>query len=308
MPLRSLLLSSIATFLAAMLLLTSNSTAGAAEPTPFGPSTSLLVVSPHPDDESLCCAGMIQRVLHAGGHVSIVWITSGDGSEVDRLLVERSLFANPGKQRDLALRRMQESRNAATILGIAQDRLFFLGYPDRGILPIVTDYYVTPYHSSFTDTDTVPYSAALFPGHPYTGQSLERDFESVLDRVRPTLVLAPSPRDTHPDHRAAGIITIRAMARRNELSSVRYWIVHGGRLWPMPRGYDPALELRPSPRGGGLSQSSYRLLPAEIERKRLAVGAYHTQMQVMSSFLLSFVRANELYSSIPMPTGVSDSD
>jgi LmbE family N-acetylglucosaminyl deacetylase len=251
---------------------------------------------------------MIQRVLHAGGHVSIVWITSGDGSELDRLVVERSLFANPGKLRDLALRRMQESRNAATILGIAQDHLFFLGYPDRGILPLVTDNYITPYTSRFTDTDTVPYSAALFPGHPYTGQSLERDFESILDRVHPTLVLAPSPRDTHPDHRAAGIVTIRVMSRRNQLSSVRYWIVHGGRLWPMPRGYDPALELRPCPRASGLSQFSYRLLPDEIQRKRLAVSAYHTQMEVMSSFLLSFVRANELYSSIPMPAGVSDSD
>jgi LmbE family N-acetylglucosaminyl deacetylase len=251
---------------------------------------------------------MIQRVLHAGGHVSIVWITSGDGSEVDRLVVEGSLFPSAGKMRDLGSTRMQEARNASTILGIAPDRLFFLGYPDRGILPIVTDYYITPYRSRFTDTDTVPYPAALFPGHPYTGQSLERDFESVLDRVRPTLVLAPSPRDTHPDHRASGILTIRVMARRNELSSVRYWIVHDGKFWPIPRGYDPALELRPSPRGSKLSQSSYRLLPREIQCKRLAVSAYHTQMAVMSSFLLSFVRANELYSSIPVPQGAADSD
>jgi LmbE family N-acetylglucosaminyl deacetylase len=303
MPLRSRF-----PLLAAMSLLASNPTAHAADLPPFGPSTSLLVVSPHPDDESLCCAGMIQRVLHAGGHVSIVWITSGDGSEVDRLVVEGSLFPNPGKMRDLGSTRMQEARNAATILGIARDRLFFLGYPDRGTLPLVTDYYITPYRSRFTDTDTVPYPAALFPGHPYTGQSLERDFESVLDRVHPTLVLAPSPRDTHPDHRASGILTIRVMAHRNELSSVRYWIVHDGKLWPIPRGYDPELELRPSPRGSELSQSSYRLLPGEIQCKRLAVSAYHTQMEVMSSFLLSFVRANELYSSIPMPQGASDSD
>jgi len=29
--------------------------------------TSLLVVAPHPDDETLCCAGVIQRVMRAGG-------------------------------------------------------------------------------------------------------------------------------------------------------------------------------------------------------------------------------------------------
>jgi LmbE family N-acetylglucosaminyl deacetylase len=283
------------------------STAGDALP-PLSASTSLLVVSPHPDDESLCCAGAIQRVLRAGGRVSIVWITSGDGSELDLLVLEKSLFAKSDRMRDLARKRMQESRNAARILGVEPERLFFLGYPDRGMLAIITDNYLTPYRSRFTDAAAVPYSDALSPGHPYTGQSLERDFESVVDRVQPTLILAPSPRDTHPDHRATGILTLRTMARRTEPISVRYWIVHGGKLWPLPHGYDPALALRPPPRSRGLSPVPFQLLPTEIQRKDLAVSAYHTQMEVMSSFLLSFVRTNELYSSIPMPKDGSDDD
>lgn len=244
---------------------------------------------------------MIQRVLKAGGLVSIVWFTSGDGSELDLLVVERSFFIRPAKFRDLAMRRMQESREAAAILGVPQDRLYFLGYPDRGILPLITDNYATPYHSKYTDARAVPYTNALFPEHAYTGQNLERDFESVLERVRPTLVLAPSPRDSHPDHRATGIATIRAMSRRNELSRVRYWIVHGGEFWPMPRGYEPDLEMNPPPLGSGLSQTPFKLEPGEEQRKHLAVSAYHTQMDVMSSFLLSFVRTSELYSMNPMP-------
>jgi LmbE family N-acetylglucosaminyl deacetylase len=268
---------------------------------PITSATSLLVVSPHPDDESLCCSGVIQRVLQAGGHVSIVWLTSGDGSELDLLVVEKSIFIRPGKLRDLAMRRMQESREAASILGVPPERLFFLGYPDRGILSIITDNYITPYRSKFTDSTVVPYASTLSPGHAYTGQNLERDFESVLDRVHPTLVLAPSPRDSHPDHRATGIVAMRAMARRNELSKMRYWIIHGGEFWPMPRGYEPDLELNPPPLGHGLSQTPFKLEPAEEQRKRLAISAYHTQMEVMSSFLLSFVRTNELYSMNPMP-------
>jgi LmbE family N-acetylglucosaminyl deacetylase len=260
------------------------------------------VVSPHPDDESLCCAGVIQRVLHAGGRVSIVWLTSGDGSELDLLVVEKSLFIRPEKLRDLAIRRMQESRDAAAVLGVPADRLYFLGYPDRGILPIITDFYITPYYSKFTDARAVPYSAAMYPGHTYTGQNLERDFESILDRTRPTLVLAPSPRDAHPDHRATGIVAIRAMAHRNELTRVRYWLVHGGEFWPMPRGYSPDLELNQPPLGSGLSQTPFKLEPGEEQHKRLAISAYHTQMDVMSSFLMSFVRTTELYSLSPMPT------
>ena len=268
---------------------------------PISAATSLLVVSPHPDDESLCCAGVIQRVIRSGGRVSIVWLTSGDGSELDLLVVEKSLFIRPGKLRDLAMRRMDESRAAAAALGVSKDRLFFLGYPDRGILPIITDNYITPYRSKFTDAQAVPYDQALSPGHAYTGLNLERDFESVLDRVRPTLVLAPSPRDSHPDHRATGIVAIRAMARRNELAKMRYWIVHGGEFWPMPRGYEPDLEMNPPPLGHGLSQTPFKLEPAEEQGKRQAISAYRTQMEVMSSFLLSFVRTSELYSLNPLP-------
>ena len=269
---------------------------------PITSATSLLVVSPHPDDEALCCSGVIQRVLHAGGHVSIVWLTSGDGSELDLLVVEKSLFLRPSKLRDLAARRMQESRDAAAILGVPADHLFFLGYPDRGILPIITDNYITPYRSKFTASTAVPYAAAVSPGHAYTGLNLEHDFESVLDRVHPTLVLAPSPRDSHPDHRATGLVAIRAMARRNELSRMRYWIVHGGEFWPIPRGYEPDIEMNPPPLGHGLSQTPFKLEPEEEQRKFLAISAYRTQMEVMSSFLLSFVRTNELYSTNPMPS------
>lgn len=267
----------------------------------LGRSTSLLVVSPHPDDESLCCAGVMQRVLRAGGRVSIVWITSGDASELDLLVIERSLFIDPKKLRDLAARRMQESRDAAAILGVPADRQLFLGYPDRGLLTIITDNYATPYRSRYTGTSTVPYSAALFPGHPYTGQSLEHDFEAVLKRVRPTLIFAPSPRDSHPDHRATGILVIRALSRRSELSRARYWIVHGGDRWPAPRGLELNLALTPPPRGAGLSLMPFQLETSEEQTKLQAVRAYRTQMAVMSSIMLSYVRTTELYSSIPMP-------
>src|SRR2546427_43379 len=68
--------------------------------------TSLLVVAPHPDDETLCCAGVIQRVVRAGGRASIVWITSGDASELDLLLIEKSPFVKPATARDLAATRI----------------------------------------------------------------------------------------------------------------------------------------------------------------------------------------------------------
>src|SRR2546429_2011638 len=212
--------------------------------------TSLLVVAPHPDDETLCCAGVIQRVVRAGGRASVVWITSGDASELDLLLIERSLFVKPEKARALAATRMREAREASARLGVPEAGQLFLGYPDRGVLRLLTDHRATPYTSGATGAAAVPYRAALFPGHPYTGESLERDFAPVLERVQPTLILAPSPRDSHPDHRAAGLLTIAVSTRRG-LPDVRYWIVHGGGGWPPPRGLLPGVPLTAAPRRRG---------------------------------------------------------
>ncbi len=275
--------------------------AGAAGLPPIDSHTSLLVVSPHPDDETLCCAGVIQRVVAAGGRASIVWLTSGDGSELDSLLIERSLRVKPARMRDLAHKRMREARAAAAILGVPPARQFFLGYPDGGLLTLLTGHFTVPYRSRFTGADSVPYPDAVSPGHPYTGASLERDFALVLDRVRPTLVLAPSPRDQHPDHRAAGILTLQVLSRRRELDTARFWIVHGGHDWPRPRGLRPKLPLSVPPRGRGLGLLAFDLDPREEAGKLRAVRQYHTQMRVMSSFLLSFVRTDELYSSLPVP-------
>jgi len=260
--------------------------------------TSLLVVAPHPDDETLCCAGVIQRVVRAGGRASVVWITSGDASELDLLLIERSLFVKPEKARALAATRMREAREASARLGVPEAGQLFLGYPDRGVLRLLTDHRATPYTSGSTGAAAVPYRAALFPGHPYTGESL-RDFEAVLERIQPTLILTPSPRDSHPDHRAAGLLTIAVSTRRGVLPGVRYWIVHGGEGWPSPRGLLPGVPLTAAPRSRGLALAVFALEPAEEDRMLEALRAYDTQMRTLAPFLLAFVRSTELFASLP---------
>jgi LmbE family N-acetylglucosaminyl deacetylase len=243
---------------------------------PIDATTSLLVVSPHPDDETLCCAGVIRRVVTAGGHVSVVWITSGEGSKLSMLLVEKSLFNPRDKVSDLAAKRMAEARAASALLGVDSTRQYFLGYPDGGIRKLLTD----------------------------NRSRLERDFTAVLDLVEPTLILAPSPVDTHQDHEATGRLAIRALSRRGELTKAHFWIVHGGEGWPGPRGYMPGIPLNMPPRGGGMAIVPFVLTDDEQTTKLQAVNAYHTQMRVMAPFLLAFVRTSEIFSATPMrPAG-----
>jgi LmbE family N-acetylglucosaminyl deacetylase len=108
-------ISNIAAALLATSMLAPSQPPSGALPT-IDATTSLLVVSPHPDDETLCCAGVIERVAAAGGRVTVVWVTSGDGSMLSMLMVEKSLFAAPDKVRDLASRRMHEAREATALL------------------------------------------------------------------------------------------------------------------------------------------------------------------------------------------------
>jgi LmbE family N-acetylglucosaminyl deacetylase len=282
--------------------------AAAAAPLPrLDAGTSLLVVAPHPDDETLCCAGLIQRVLGAGGSVSIVWITSGDGSALTTLLVGHRLLPDAAAAQALGARRMREARAAASVLGVPAARQLFLGYPDGGVLRLLSEYRVRPWRSGYTDSTAVPYPDALFPGHPYTGESLERDFAAVLARVAPTLILAPSLADSHPDHRAAGLLTLRALQRPGvPAAPAWYWIVHGGEGWPAPRELMPGVPLTPAPRLQGMPSGSLPLSLAEEDRKLAAVRAYQTQLAVLAPLLLSFVRSNELFAAAPGSTAGQD--
>jgi LmbE family N-acetylglucosaminyl deacetylase len=270
---------------------------------PLTAEDSLLVVSPHPDDESLCCGGIIHSARAAGARVAIVWVTLGDAFKWDAMVVERTLRPRAGSYIDLARQREGEARAAAGHLNVDADSLFFLGYPDRGVLELLFDFYHpgTPWRSRFTGASSVIYEGAVSPGAEYDGEDLVRDFTSVVEQVKPTLVLAASPQDTHPDHRGAGILAWRVMTARGEHDRVRYWIVHGGRGWPRPRGYRPTLAQTVAPRGIGMNWEQFALDEAATQAKRSAVRAHRSQMKVMGRVMESHVRSSELFSRTPVP-------
>jgi LmbE family N-acetylglucosaminyl deacetylase len=265
----------------------------------FTAADRVLIVSPHPDDESLCCAGLAQQAIRAGATVAVVWVTSGDGFEVDAMVVERSLRPHTKGLESLARMRMAEARKAMSVLGIPPERQYFLGYPDRGIARLLLDYESKPYRSRYTGASAVPYSEAITPGALYTGQALMKDFAKVLDREQPTLVLAASTQDTHPDHRGSGELATRVLSARGQDDRVRYWIVHGGEHWPTPLGLHTSLAQTSPPRGVGLTWASVELSAADIAAKEAAILQYRSQFQVMARKLQAYVRRTELFSAMP---------
>jgi LmbE family N-acetylglucosaminyl deacetylase len=132
-----------------------------AEPFSFSRNDSVLVVSPHPDDETLCCAGVMRRAVEAGARVSVVWVTGGDAFELDARLVEKRLRPGALGLRKLGERRIGEAMVAADRLGIAPENRFVLGYPDRGIQRLMLDHFYVPLRSRYTGQSNVAFDTAV---------------------------------------------------------------------------------------------------------------------------------------------------
>lgn len=93
---------------------------------------SIIVFAPHPDDEVIGCAGIIQQALARGAEVKVVDITSGDGFDAAAAGVAHKPVNQVGPDDFLALSRLRQSqsRDAIQILGGIADDLIVLGYPD----------------------------------------------------------------------------------------------------------------------------------------------------------------------------------
>lgn len=81
----------------------------------------LLVVAPHPDDESLGCGGLIMKATQLGEKVHIVVVTDGAKSHPQSRAYPRDR---------LRLLRRNEAIEAVTALGVPADQVSFLDVPD----------------------------------------------------------------------------------------------------------------------------------------------------------------------------------
>lgn len=135
----------------------------------------VLGIAAHPDDLDFYAGGAMAAFAKQGADVYYLILTDGDKGSDDR-------SATPESLRDI---RREEQRNAAKILGL--EDVFFLGYPD-GMLE--------------------------------NTHAVKREVVKVIRQVKPDVVVtfdpsvlyvAQSGLINHPDHRAAGQITLDAV-------------------------------------------------------------------------------------------------
>lgn len=132
-----------------------------------------MFVAPHDDDLCIGAGLLMQAAVHAGVNVRATVVTDG------RLGYCRAEDA----ERIVEIRR-EETDESFRLLGIAPERVGFLGFPDGGL---------TPYIGRKRYTGEGPERAG------FTG--LQNAFTGLIREYRPARVFVPSPTDLHPDHR-----------------------------------------------------------------------------------------------------------
>ncbi len=162
-------------------------------------STRLLVVAPHPDDESLAAGMLIQRTLAAGGRADVLLLTDGDDNPWPQRWMERRLVIDEAGRARWGARRRGEVASALARLGVGPDHLHALGWHDMRV----------------TEELRLRHTAAVVA------------IRRVMERTRPSLVVIPDLGDTHPDHGSAHVLARLALAATGSRADVLTYMVHG---------------------------------------------------------------------------------
>ncbi len=271
----------------------------------------MLVIAPHCDDEVLACAGLIQRTIRTGGTVATIVVTNGDGYPSAVARQQRVVHAQPTDFVHFAELRQTESEKALHSLGVTDSNVWFLGYPDGGMLTLWSKHWNhnLPYRSRFTMANHSPYSRTYSPSSNYCGADAAADIAQAIRVFKPTLIVAAHPAEDHTDHATVGALAELAwqMVETDPTckswissTSIRHYVVHRGD-WPMPQGLHRHLPLSPPAAMSNLDTdwSQLQLTSSEESAKQRAIALYQSQTAVMPAFMDAFVRTNELYGEIP---------
>jgi len=277
---------------------------------------SILIFSPHPDDETLACGGLIEQARRNGARVRVVFLTSGDAFTHAAERQFRTLRTTPADFLRLGELRMREARNACGIFGVPSDDVRFLGFPDGGLSDLwrVNWSSGVPRKSRFTQVYSVPYRECDTYGAPYCGEELLEAIKEEIGDFQPTDVFAPHPADDHRDHSTTSAFVTAALNSLSEEDALpangcarHYYIVHRGD-WPQPQGFHPDQRLAPPAELLGLDTywSGVVLTPSQIDCKARALDAYRSQRSVIGRFMSSFVRSSEIFGTIhPLTFGLA---
>jgi LmbE family N-acetylglucosaminyl deacetylase len=263
----------------------------------------ILILAPHPDDEILACAGIIQKAKALGVPLRIVFLTYGDNNEWAFFVYRKHPVIIPKAVRGMGLIRHDEALLADKAVGVLPKDINFLGYPDFGTLDIWYRHWQDSpsFLSMLTKVRAVPYPNAFRPGALYKGEEIAKDIAAILKEFKPTKIFLSHPADHNVDHRSLYLFTRVAIweLKIQKGPQLYPYLVHY-KEWPLPRGRHPEKKIEPPQAYQEQIPWEVDLLSAEeVNRKEEALKKHHSQYESAAAYLDSFVRSNELFGDFP---------
>lgn len=271
----------------------------------------ILVIAPHPDDDIITSAGLTARARAAGETVWVVYMTNGD------VLGMAS-----------GLTREDEAVTAQAYLGVPEDHMIFLGYPDGGLQALHGDYFAS--NTAYTgpsglNTTFGARGLGHMDYHRYltgasaanNGTNVRNDLASVLSNYRPNHIFVTSEFDQHPDHSTTHTFLIDALALLASSSPSYNPTVHKTIVWnntsnqaEWPAAPNPTVNFTEPP--NLLSRTGLvwaqreslqvpltaQIMPALVNIKAKAINAHQTQGGYTGSnngYISGFLHKDEFF-------------
>ncbi|MDD5731716.1 MAG: PIG-L family deacetylase [Patescibacteria group bacterium] len=269
----------------------------------FTKEDRILILAPHIDDEIIGAGGIIQQAVAKEASVKVVYMTNGDDNLGSVLSEDKTLEPTPDDFIALGEQRVTEGKKATKLLGLNEENLIFLGYPDKGLSSMLNNNFNTPYTSQSTRFNYNPYQGTYRSKQSYTGANVVDDLKKIISDYKPNIIFVSHPRDQHPDHSSTYLFMEKslALAGLEKKPQVYTYLVHYS-LYPPNKSLQTNRFLHP-PKRLFTKEGWYSFdLTDEQENKKLdALNQNLSQIKSISftgtfgSFMKSFVKRNEIF-------------
>jgi len=268
-------------------------------------NAKILVMSPHPDDDILLASGIVYRAAERGENVRIVYMTNGDYTGVT-----------------MGYTRQGEAEVAQAYLGVPEDKLIFLGYPDGYLNTLyvlytgVDDEFIAPNGQSTTygnqglgsmDYHTYKFGSAA----SYNRFNILKDLKDIISDFKPDHVFTTSEFDGHTDHSTTYKLLKLAILSVQNIDSTYTPTIHKTIVWHIyppdwPNPIDPTEYFSEIPDlfiDTGLNWSDRESIDVPLSMqstnyatnpKHLAISAEESQSGLFW-FLYTFIHKDEIF-------------
>lgn len=150
----------------------------------------ILIISPHPDDEVIGCAGLIQKMLKQKKEVYVLMVTEGEAVWENSLIDREELIA---KRKEFML-------TAARIIGLPYDHYIHLKWSDGKLSEAVSNHVK------------------------------QHELVRIIESIKPSLIILPHPLEISGDHNAMNELLSHSLKISNRKIKIFYNRIHSIRF------------------------------------------------------------------------------